>query len=656
MQPPFPAYSGDEPYVFVCYSHDDDRVVYPELSWLKAQGLNVWYDEGISAGLEWSQALADALEGCAMVLFYASPNSVASEHCRREISFAVSNALPICMVYLEETRLPGSLALSLGHRQALMRHALPAAEYSRKLLDALHADTTGIVAAAPRVVPVRSRWTWIAPAVVLIAVIALSLGYWLIPQSGESGPPPTSIAVIAFEDLSPSGDQAWLAHGIAEALQVYLGRVEQLHVRIVPAADPQTLDLADLAGRYQVGSVLLGSIQRVEDELAVSARLISTADGSQAWTGRYDVTVGNVFTLQQNMAAEIIRAIETELGIELPPKMREMFNDARYGTSDLRAYEMWRRSLELKNIYGGSGPPSKQKYEEALEYNLKAVEIDPNFAMGFASLGFTYYVLSYLHGDPEDRAAAIRAYERAMELDPGNVIAIANRIVIASEDEDWALSVRLAAGLKEITDLAGVFRAFTAYQLALANLGRWDDAEAMLDRLLKRVDRSPEVFLPDDQVHWELAFALISLRRDYDQLIERYGQRIENDWSWAPPAKPAIVFAYRAAKREAEAVEVYLAREPEAARELLRKAYAEGGWSNLLRATEADRQRRGARCDSFLAAELHEDAALYDCMQQKSPGFYTIWMMPQFDAYRDDPRFLAILDAHHIVGYRNRPF
>ena len=41
---PFPAYLGDEPYVFVSYAHDDAAAVYPELERLNAGGLNIWYD------------------------------------------------------------------------------------------------------------------------------------------------------------------------------------------------------------------------------------------------------------------------------------------------------------------------------------------------------------------------------------------------------------------------------------------------------------------------------------------------------------------------------------------------------------------------------------------------------------------------------------
>ena len=48
MERPFPAYTGDAPYIFVSYSHEDDEIVYPEIQWLKDQGFNIWDDEGIS--------------------------------------------------------------------------------------------------------------------------------------------------------------------------------------------------------------------------------------------------------------------------------------------------------------------------------------------------------------------------------------------------------------------------------------------------------------------------------------------------------------------------------------------------------------------------------------------------------------------------------
>jgi hypothetical protein len=53
VEKPFAAYKGDEPYVFVCYAHEDADIIYPEIEALHDKGVNIWYDEGISAGRVW---------------------------------------------------------------------------------------------------------------------------------------------------------------------------------------------------------------------------------------------------------------------------------------------------------------------------------------------------------------------------------------------------------------------------------------------------------------------------------------------------------------------------------------------------------------------------------------------------------------------------
>ena len=62
MEKPYPAYKGGQPYIFVCYAHDDVEMVYPEITWLRDQGFNIWYDDGISPGASWRQELADAID------------------------------------------------------------------------------------------------------------------------------------------------------------------------------------------------------------------------------------------------------------------------------------------------------------------------------------------------------------------------------------------------------------------------------------------------------------------------------------------------------------------------------------------------------------------------------------------------------------------
>ena len=127
------AYEGDEAYVFVSYSHDDDDLVHREIDWLQSQGFNVWYDEGISGASRWRDELAERIQKCHLFLFYASPQSVASQVCREELEYALEKERPILSVHLAPTSFPEGLKLAIANRQALIRHELDDGDYTRKL-------------------------------------------------------------------------------------------------------------------------------------------------------------------------------------------------------------------------------------------------------------------------------------------------------------------------------------------------------------------------------------------------------------------------------------------------------------------------------------------------------------------------------------------
>ena len=124
IEPPFPAYQGTEPYIFVSYAHKDSALVFKQIASLHAEGFRIWYDEGIDPGNEWPEEIAKALGSCALFLLYVTPRSVASVNCRNEINFALNKSKPFLSVYLEETELPDGLALRMGDLQAIMMHSL----------------------------------------------------------------------------------------------------------------------------------------------------------------------------------------------------------------------------------------------------------------------------------------------------------------------------------------------------------------------------------------------------------------------------------------------------------------------------------------------------------------------------------------------------
>ena len=134
MGKPFPTYKGDNPYVFVCYAHDDSAMVYPDIEWLHDQGFNVWYDEEVSPGTVWRNELADSIEGSNLFLYFVTPQSVDSIYCQREVNFGVDHGIPVLAVHLEETDLSSGMDLTLSTIQAILKYELTNQDYRTKLL------------------------------------------------------------------------------------------------------------------------------------------------------------------------------------------------------------------------------------------------------------------------------------------------------------------------------------------------------------------------------------------------------------------------------------------------------------------------------------------------------------------------------------------
>ena len=110
-------YDGNEPYVFISYSHEDSNKVFDILGKLQSAGLRFWYDAGTKKGSEWQECIAEHIRDCECVIAFHSQNSSTSEHCKDEISFAKWREInkKILSVYLENVK------LSLGIQMAILR-------------------------------------------------------------------------------------------------------------------------------------------------------------------------------------------------------------------------------------------------------------------------------------------------------------------------------------------------------------------------------------------------------------------------------------------------------------------------------------------------------------------------------------------------------
>lgn len=192
MHKPLPAYGGGDPFIFVSYAHADESVVYPELRWLQDQGINVWYDEGISGASRWRDAIAGQIAGCRLFILYVSQNSAASQVCREELEYALDQGCRILSVHLEPTELPEGMRLAISNRQGLLRYELEPADYQRKIsstvtssldLEAIVSDTP-----LPVVQPGRRTKARSAPTLFLGFLVGVLLTLVALQLSPDSEP------------------------------------------------------------------------------------------------------------------------------------------------------------------------------------------------------------------------------------------------------------------------------------------------------------------------------------------------------------------------------------------------------------------------------------------------------------------------------------
>jgi hypothetical protein len=137
LEPPFQAYAGTEPFIFVSYSHQDADSVFAELNELHELGYRIWFDEGIDPGNEWPEEIANALKRSSLFLVFITPNAAASRNVRNEIQLALHLEKPFLAVHICDTQLPAGLQLSMGALQAVLKFRMSHKNYRRKMEKAL---------------------------------------------------------------------------------------------------------------------------------------------------------------------------------------------------------------------------------------------------------------------------------------------------------------------------------------------------------------------------------------------------------------------------------------------------------------------------------------------------------------------------------------
>ncbi len=285
MDPPESARRNDQACVFVCYSHKDRELVYPEISWLQEQGINVWYDEGISAGRVWRAEIAQAIDACSNVLFYVSKSSLDSAHCNREINLALDLEKPILPVYLGDVQLTDDLRVGLSRVQAL--HRSRDANYRQRLLTSL-APKSLIDTPTPEL-PARS---WRRSILVFVGILLAGfISWWALQERGAYVSNDRlnfdSIAILPFTDASETENLGSLAELITRQLVTRLDELQSINVASTAAVTPlvqQGLSLPEIARELNTPIALSGYVHGIDQGYEIPVEIFRAADGRVLWS------------------------------------------------------------------------------------------------------------------------------------------------------------------------------------------------------------------------------------------------------------------------------------------------------------------------------------------------------------------------------------
>ena len=112
----------NKPYVFISYAHKDSAVVLPCINALQQNNINLWYDEGIQAGSEWPEYIAEKVLNCEKFVLFISKAYLASQNCKRELNFAISRKKDILSIFIEDVELSPGMEMQLGTYQSIFKN------------------------------------------------------------------------------------------------------------------------------------------------------------------------------------------------------------------------------------------------------------------------------------------------------------------------------------------------------------------------------------------------------------------------------------------------------------------------------------------------------------------------------------------------------
>ncbi|HEV8130082.1 MAG TPA: tetratricopeptide repeat protein [Acidobacteriota bacterium] len=262
------------------------------------------------------------------------------------------------------------------------------------------------------------------------AVLLLALGVIGLQRVFAPAQAIDSLAVLPFVNEGSNPASEYLSDGLTETLINNMSQIPSLRViarTTVFRYKGTATDPAKAGNDLKVGAVVTGKVLQRGDTLIVQAELMDVAHGSQLWGQQYNRKMADIFALQDEIALRISENLRLKLS------GAEKNQLTRRHTADPQAYQLY-----LQGRYHWN-KTTEVGIRKGIEFFRRAVEKDPAYALAYAGLAESYYLL-IIFSPPEDVMPKALAYARkALEID--DTLAEAHTTVGGFKDfyeGDWA--------------------------------------------------------------------------------------------------------------------------------------------------------------------------------------------------------------------------
>ena len=528
--------------VFLSYASQDAEAARRICEALRAAGIEVWFDQNeLRGGDVWDQHIRQRIHDCALFVPLISSHTDARTegYFRLEWKLAVDRShlmaddatflLPVVIDGTSETsaRVPDKF-------HSVQWTQLPGGETPAEFCRWVSGLLAGTAQSARRQVSSaasgrRSGRVPLTAGIGALLLVAIGVLSWRemnrtpltapTPQkaatSNASAIPEHSIAVLPFMNASARADQEYLSDGLSEAVLNLLSKVPGMQVAARTSAfsfKGRDVDVPTIGRQLMVANVLEGSVRKVANHLRVTAQLERADDGQQIWSQTYDRELGDVFRIQDDIAAEVVKALKVSLLGGSTPRSPGTQNSEAYlvflqGRAKMATQRLvdfrqaaadFERALKLDPNYGPAyvelatakmqlaeftvtGDRQAQFESTSNEAKLlieRALALDPNDAQAYIERG---YLRSF-----NDLSGAEKDYRRGIELNPNSARGYEGLAGVLYQDprrRDEALAmITRAQRLDPLEPKYDVLKA----QFFLLGRGNLREADALLVEVVAR--------------------------------------------------------------------------------------------------------------------------------------------------------------------------